>query len=897
MSCKQSVINITEIQINGLTGHIVTDDPFPTFTVMVEGGEGCCIEDIRAEVFKADGLQIWDNGKRKFAIPHIYYQGPELEPKTVYSLTITLYDKNGSTVHDTTNFETGLMKEGWKAGWIEPIQESAIHEKGIAFDEIFIPHSDYFGGHVRLHPCREIQKKFEYSSLPERARIYASAHGVYELLVNGVKAGKNILPPEISSYKQRLYYQTYDVTGLIKKGENNISVTLADGWWIGRIGLSGDSCQFGERLGFIMQLEIKSKDGDKQIICSDESFECRRSYIDYADLFIGERHNYTAQREKWKKCERAEYNMENLVAQPIAPIVSINSLQPKEYMITPKGELVVDFGQVIAGVVQITVRSKKNEEVTLDFSETLDKEGNFFRNIIGRNKDQRDIFVCGEGETTFKAKFTYHGFRYIRIIGIEKKQIVKLEAVAMGTDIKERGYFECSDERLNRLQKNIVWSARSNMFSVPTDCPQREKMGWTGDIQVFVKTACFNFDMYNFLSAWLDNMRTEQLPSGEVPNIVPSYPVQDKMQRSGGDDNTSAAWGDACVLVPYYLYQYYGNKRVLKENFNMMEHWLGYIKNQSSVYIKDPAEEKSDHYKYLWRSGHHFGDWLIPSFRNKPNGVEEGRLATYEVVASCFYALTVRIFILVLDALIENSEKSSALHSKKAYYKDLLAKIIKAVKTEYISKNGRIKGDLQGLYVLALYAGIADGELKSKLVKRLVELIEQNDNRLDTGFVSTQYLLDVLYDNGYKETAYKLLFQTKAPSWLYQVEKGATTIWENWEAIKPDGTVTNSSFNHYAYGCVGDWIYRHIGGVNIGGPGYSKIVFAPDINCGLEYSNCYVQTAYGKAECNWSWQDDICNIEIQVPINTKAEFIINGYKKSLESGRHRFTFSRKTTYR
>ncbi len=455
---------------------------------------------------------------------------------------------------------------------------------------------------------------------------------------------------------KRLYYQTYDVTALLRAGENEVITTLADGWWIGRIGLSGDSCQYGDRLGFLMQLEWTETGGEARTLCSDASFQSRRSYIDYADLFIGERHDYSASPEPWGPVTVADYATANLVAQPTAPVVEWERLDALKVFESPAGELIADFGVCLAGVVEITVRAPQGTEVVLDFSEVLDEAGNFYRNIMGRNKDQRDVFVCGGGETIFRPRFTYHGFRYVRIAGVKREQVVSVRACALGTELASTGHFSCSDERLNVLQRNIRQSERSNMFSVPTDCPQREKMGWTGDIMVFAKTGCFNYDLHNFLAGWLGNVRAEQCEDGEVPNVVPTYPAQDRMERAMKGYNTSAAWGDACVLVPHDLYRCYGDRRVLRDNLAMMERWLDFIAKAAAQEPEGfeqltPAQQARN--QYLWNKGQHFGDWLTPSFAGSHEGVMAGMAATREVVASCQYAITVRAFVAVLDCSAE----------------------------------------------------------------------------------------------------------------------------------------------------------------------------------------------------------------------------------------------------
>jgi alpha-L-rhamnosidase len=878
-----------ELRVNGLPGHVVTDDSQPTLCLRLRNTER--IDKVRLALTDASGAPLWDTGERAFASPHFAYQGAALSPKTVYTVTATGYRQGEVAGECSATFETGFMGTKWDAEWIEPEQEVAIREKEVDFHELFAPHPDHFGGQGRLRPCRELRRTFTCDAQARQAHLYATAHGVYEVHINGCKVGDGLLAPETTTYPARLYYQTHDVAGLLRQGENELVATLADGWWIGRIGLSGDSCQYGERLGFLMQLEWTEDGGEARQLCSDASFQSRRSYIDYADLFIGERHDYAASERPWGRVTTADFGMANLVAQPIPPVVEWERIEAETLFETPSGELVADFGKCLAGVAEVEVRAPERTEVVLDFSEVLDEAGNFFRNIMGRNKDQRDAFVCAEGETVFRPRFTYHGFRYVRIEGVSREQVLSITACALGTKLEEAGHFACSDERLDALQSNIRQSERSNMFSVPTDCPQREKMGWTGDILAFAKTGCFNYDLYSFLAGWLDNVRAEQREDGEVPNVVPAYPAQDRMERAMKGYNTSAAWGDACVLVPHDLYQVYGDRRILWDNLAMMEGWLGFIAREAA---REPrgfdqtTPEQRARNPYLWNKGQHFGDWLTPSFAGDHERIMAGTAATSAIVASCYYAITMRTLLAVLDALLEDGPDQE-LSRKQEHFQALYPKIKQAVREEYVSEEGVVRGDLMGLYVMVLHAQIVDGDLRDKVAGRLVRLVEQNGHRLDTGFVSTPHLLDVLCDAGHKDVAYKLLFQTESPSWLYMVEKGATSIWENWEAVTPDGKVTTSSFNHYALGAVGDWIYRNIGGIQLGGPGYRRITFSPDLRCGLSYADCGVETPYGEASCAWRREGEGFSVELTVPMQATAELLVDGERRELAGGTHRIS--------
>jgi len=382
------------------------------------------------------------------------------------------------------------------------------------------------------------------------------------------------------------------------------------------------------------------------------------------------------------------------------------------------------------------------------------------------------------------------------------------------------------------------------------------------------------------------NLRAEQKENGEIPVVVPNFPYQEKLQIAMSGSNSSSAWSDACVLVPFYHYQCFGDKSILSDNFNTMEKWMKYVatvSKQEPEGYEDFDDAKKQRNQYLWNKGYHFGDWLIPSLRSLPDGIMLGTRVTGTVVGSCFYAITVSNFIEVCKVLKEDEK------AKK--YEELLVNIKSAIVQEYVAEDGTVNGsDLQGLYVVILESEATSGELKSKVLNKLVELIKANGYCLDTGFASVSFLLDVLYNNGYKDVAYKLLFQTKAPSWLYMVENGATTMWENWVAVTPEGEITDSSYNHYAFGCVGDWIYRNIGGIKIGEAGYKKVIFKPDFECGLEYSKCHVDSPYGRVTCNWEKTQDGYKVDIELPVDTTAELHIGDKIQVCGSGKYSFSF-------
>lgn len=887
-------LKITKFDIDGRKVYLGIDNPAPVFHFAVDANEpGKQISAYRIKV-KTDGRRVWDSGKCAYVgVNYITCGGEALAPKTAYEAALELWDEKDEKLEAVGQvFETGFLGEGWEAGWIEPEQEDAQEEKQLQFMQLLVPNPEFWGGEARLRPVKQLRKSINIEKRVKKARIYASAHGVYNLYLNGRKISLRRLAPENSAYGKLLYYQTYDVTKELQQGENVIGALLADGWWIGRLGMSGDSCNYGKRLGFLMEMEITYTDGSREVICSDESFRSADSYICYSDLYIGEKQDLLNRDDAWMRagfddsswdaCSPADYPMDSLRAQPLDPVCVTEILDMVCIFETPKGELVMDFGQVIAGVLHITFQAKAGQVVAFEHGEVLDRDGNYINNILGRNKDQKDVVVCAAGEQIFEPQFTYHGFRYVRVTGLKKSQIISAKAYVMGSPVEQAGSFHCSDEKLNRLQHNICWSTKANMFSVPTDCPQREKLGWTGDIQVFAKTGCFNYDLRSFLSAWLANMRAEQQENGEIPVVVPNPPKQEQTQRiMSGGFNSSAAWGDACVLVPWYLYECYGDRRVLEENLPMMERWLAYIKESCALKPEgyaDFSQEQKERNPYLWTKQYHFGDWLIPSLRALPDGVARGTQETAAVVGSAFYAITVSCYCKVLAAL--------GMEEKAAEYGALLERIRSAVREEYVAADGTVGGSsLQGLYVVVLKAGIVEGELRKRVAARLAELIHENGDCLDTGFVSVPYLLDVLSDNGYQALAYQLLFQTQAPSWLYMVDNGATTIWENWLAVTADGTPTESSYNHYAFGCVGDWIYRHIGGIRRLEAGYRRILFAPDVDCGLKESSCTLQTPYGAAALSWRLEEGgTVLLAGRVPVGTTARLVVGEQTRELVGG-------------
>ena len=877
---------VLKVDVNNMLRPIGIDDPNPVFHIWVDAeGKNRTITGCEI-LLGCKNNTVWDSGYVE-GQTYVKYDGVPLSAKTTYQIYAKVWDEDGqeSDWSDVYEFETGFMGETWEADWIEPVQQPAIKEEELGFESLGTPKDSFFTGAERLREAKQLRKEFEVKN-PFRARLYASAHGVYDIKINGKRISDARLAPETTNYNKFLWYQTYDVMPYIKEGKNTIEIQLADGWWIGRLGLMGQSCNYGDKLGFIMQLELVNPDLSIDKIYTDDSFECRSSKIRYSDLYIGEKYDKTLEDDEWQNCTKADYPKDNLIGQACDQIKVIDEIPVKNIIHTPAGELVLDFGQVLAGVVRMEVGAEEGTVVTMEHGEVLSKEGNFMNNILGNCKDQKDVLVCKEGQQIFEPLFTYHGFRYVKVSGIDEAQIISATALVIGTPIQKIGTFVTDNEDINKLQHCIEWSTISNMVSVPTDCPQREKLGWTGDINIFAPTGCFLYGMGNFLGAWLKQVRADQYDNGAVPVVIPNHPSQEKLQMGMSGSNVSAMWSDACIFVPYTLYEMYGNKEVLEINYPMMKKWMDFIASECA---KEPEgyenfdEAQKGRNPYLWNKGFHFGDWLIPSLRDLPDGVFQGAVKTANIISSCAYANNIKTMIKITDVL--------GKHQDGLAYYGLFNKVRQAIADEYVKPDGTVgDGTLQGQYVAILHSEIITADLKEKAVKKLVELIEKADYCLDTGFSTVSYLLDVLYMNGYKDVAYKVLFNKKAPSWLYMVENGATTIWENWKAIKEDGTPTDSSYNHYAFGCVGEWMYRHMGGLYPRAAGYRKVMINPDYDCGLSKCKTEYDSPYGKIVVDWRKENGTVNLTVCLPIVVTAEVVVGGKTVDIGSGYHSWKF-------
>lgn len=811
----------------------------------------------------------------------ILYEGPPLKTGTDYQWQVYSYDNHRQeAISKKAFFSTGILKpDFWKASWVE----SGLEKKPLTETT---DSGAIFAGMVTSDPCPEekldppvyFRKEFTLHQPVKKAVLYATALGNYVLQLDGTQIS-GLLAPEYTAYKKHLEYQTYDVTAHFRHpGVHAIGAILSDGWYSGKIGLMGIGHQYGKDNALLFQMEITYEDGAKDLVCSDETMRWSTGGYLYADLFVGEYLDCAKIPEDfskagfddslWNFVKKKDYGYEMLFAQSVDPVWIVKEITPT-LLCTPKGELVLDAGENICGYAKFAMDTPAGIEIGLEHSEVLDQEGNFLQNIMGQNKNQKDRIKTAGPYTVYEPKFTFHGFRYVKVTGLTALRPEDFTICVLTSRMDTTGSFCCSDERLNRLQENIFRSQQGNMLCVPTDCPQRERAGWTGDMEVYAPTAAFNMDVQSFLGRWLRDMRAEQLLDGQIPHVIPDIGSNRYVNGTGTDSHVSSAgWADACVLVPYALYQAYGDIQALQKNYPMMKRWMDYV------------EEHAGEDLCAWGKLFHFGDWLIPSIMAATHNPMLTAIQTKEEVALAYLAHTANCMA-EIAAVLEQADDANHYLALSQHAKEVFSQT-------YVSKDGIMRQQLQGLYVLALSCHMLNQRQAKGALQQLRALIQAAGNCLDTGFLSVPFLLDTLCEQNAADVAYRLLFQDEKPGWLYALKWGATTVWENWAAILPDGTRTNSSYNHFAFGCVGDFLYRKIGGLQAEEPGYRKIRINPDYGCGLNWADTIFDSVHGKIQVHWEKHDGEITLEVTLPPNTSG--IVHLGKKQMEIGNGKYQF-------
>lgn len=851
------------------------------------------------QILVEDGQQpIWNSGRLcSEETLGILYQGPKLGSNRSYKWTVEVSDNTGASAKESSFFRTAIPSEELKAKWIEPelppIEEEPIDnivDSLLQLKKVKEPEE-------KLTPSTFFRKEFELKREIRSAFLYMSAHGVYHAEINGTKVDDRVLAPEFTSYHNRTLYQVYDVTDLVRNGNNAVGVIVADGWWGGRINVTGTSCTYGNMHGLFLQLEVEYRDGGAESVYSDEAFRCAQGPYVFSDIFIGEKYDANLEMEGWsspgfdtagwKAVHEADYDTAVLKPQMFPPVRCVKTIPVKKIFMTPKGEIILDFGQNMAGTVTMRVEAPKGTEISMQHMEELDKDGNFFINIHGSNKQQKDIYICkGGGEETYTPRFTFHGFRYVKLTGYPGTPGKEnFRANVLASDNRNTGTFVCSNEKLNRLQSNIYWSQISNFISIPTDCPQRERSGYTGDMEVYAETSFFNQNNQAFLRSWLSTVMEEQCDTGAVQSYAPTNP-------KATADQGVAGWGDAMTIVPYEMYRNYGDIGILEECYDAMKRWVEHerlrarTKNSITVKLK-PAYLFDAEYRranrYLWNDGFHFGDWLIPSkTMSGPLGMLSSVLFGREAFVSGYYANSVRIMGEIAKILGREEDAQ--------FYEGELENIRKAFRYVYLNKKGRPKTNYQGIHAMILAFDLVSEDQKPTIVENLVRLIHENDGRIDTGFLSVNLIMDALWNNGKKKEAYGLLYQEKCPSWLYEVNQGATTMWEKWNTIRPDGTRQQVSYNHYAFGCVGRFMYQHILGIQNIGIAYDRIRICPEPDETLTFAKGSYKSVRGMIEVEWKKENEKFWMQVQIPCGTEAVIVLpNGDTFSRGSGKYDFS--------
>ena len=839
VSCRAFALDVNSLKVNHMTAPAGITDPEPTFSWITESdshnaGQIAC----RIQVF--DGRKkVWNSGRiagsNSVAVP---YAGKQLKSGTVYEWRVRVWDNEGnkSAWSSRARFVTGLFNASeWQASWIEaPLTDAS--------------------------PL--MRKEFSVSKKVKRALAFVTAHGLYEASLNGSKIGDAYLAPGYTSYDRHLQYQTYDVTDMIAEGENAFGLELARGWYLSNMGFVDPSVYKpnfeGTNIAALAQILITYQDGSKDVVVTDGSWKYSTGGILESTIYNGETFDAAKVQQgwntpgfddsQWQNVQEVEYGYDNLAPQDCEQVRTEQYVSPKELIETPAGELVIDFGQNLVGTEVLNFTGKPGQTIKISHAEYLDENGNFYT-VNLRSAKALSTYICDGTPQEFSAKFTFYGFRYIKVEGMERDEInlADFKAAVRFSSLEPAGSFRCSDERVNRLQSNIQWSQRGNFVDIPSDCPQRdERLGWTGDAEVFARTATFNRQTYAFYSKWLKDLAAEQFPGGEVTDIVPFV----KNLVGAGH----VGWADAATIIPWTLYMAYGDTKVLETQYSSMKKWVDCVIAQSGE-------------SCLWNTGWHYGDWLSYVEAGEKDGFQ---IATPNPISQqCHFANSADIMARTAEVLGNSADAE--------YYAGICTKAKEAFCREYLNEDGSLTANTQTAYILALVYDMLPENVRAAAAARLAENVEYYGH-LTTGFLGTPHINRVLTENGYNHLAYRLLFNDTCPSWLYPVTMDATTIWERWNSMLPDHTIPDNgmnSFNHYSYGAIGDWLYRYVAGISELEPGFKTIRIKPYPGEGLTFAEAEETTPYGKAASAWRIEDDgRFVLEITVPFNTRAEVCV-----------------------
>jgi alpha-L-rhamnosidase len=795
---------------------------------------------------KEGGDDVWDSGRvaSERQVDLTLPAGVRLLPATRYYWQVKIWDGDGTASNwsSASWFETGLLSAAdWSgAKWIAfPVAAT----NGVA-------------------PCPLLRGVVELSKKVKRARVYASAHGLYQLSINGQRVGDQYLAPGWTDFPKRIQHQTYDVTGLVQRGPNAIGAALGDGWYRGKVGLNWRSV-YGDTLALVAKLHVTYADGSTEGFVTDGSWRAAGGPFVQADLQDGE--SYDAWREQpgwdradfdaasWSPVVIASDDLAKLIPQPDEPVRVTELLTARTRAEPAPGEFVYDLGQNMVGVARFKFTGKKDQTVRIRYAEELNRLGERKGQLYTENfrtAKVTDTYTFARNETvTYQPTFTQHGFRYIEITGLDTPPATNdVQGVVLGSDLPNIGDLKLSHPMLDQLVRNIRWGQRGNFVSIPTDTPARdERLGWTGDINVFAPTAARYQDTRAFLSKWMDDMRDAQKANGNIPAIVP--------QPRREFDETGVGWSDAFITVPYAVWRATGDPRIVRRNWGAMQRFYRFV-HASATKDGNLVEEG--------RSSWFSGDWL---------SLESGnyRLEEHKVIATAFFAENTRMMAEMAAALGETNLASQ--------WTALVPQIRAAFVAKYRKADGSIFTGSQTAHALTLGMDmIADATQREQTAAKFIQKLAADNNHLKTGFLGTPWLLPALSKIGRDDLAMQLLLNEDYPSWGFEISMGATTVWERWNSIRANGEfgpVDMNSFNHYAYGAVGDWMFQNLGGLQILEPGYKKSRIAPLIGYGgLSHARCSLRTSYGLLTTEWKLANEELTLAITVPANTSAEVVI-----------------------
>lgn len=805
------------------------------------------------------GEIVWQSGKViSDSSIYISYEGKELSPRTEYSADIEVMDNKGDEHKASTHFETGLLNQDiYPARWI--CDDVSTSETLPVFSKTVCVTGEIY-----------------------KARFYGTACGVYELAIDGMKAGDEYLAPGWTSYHNMIQYQTIDVTDMLNSGNHEISLTVAPGWYCGYLNGDGKKGFYGDKTTVKGLIIITFADGKEEVIATDESWHVKSGVIRSSELYHGEVQDYTQNSSSVHKASLLSdtHAIGKIVSQQSEPVRIIKRLKAKRLIITPKKEVVIDFGQNLAGFVEVIlppVAAKANKKhLIIRHAEVLDRDGNFYTtNLRTARSTDEYIYKNDMADKKVSPHFTYHGFRYIEILGLdetdlgdEAELISRFTSCAICTDMAQTGTFSCDNKRVNRLWENVLWGQRSNFVDLPTDCPQRdERLGWTGDAAIFCETGTFNYFTKLFFEKWIGDVRAETDDSYGVPHIVPSI-----VGKAVG----TAVWSDCATIVPWQMYMSFGDKEQLRRDYPLMKQWVEYIYRQCNG-------------STLWLNGFQRGDWLALDAPKSLKGLMSGG-TDKNLVANVFYAWSTSM---VRDAAGVLGYNEDAKKYEKRYEEIKLE-----INAEYVTKRGRLVSETQTACALLLYFDLLEEGAKPVVRKILKENLIKHKNHLTTGFVGTAFLLHALSENGMHDIAEEVFYQDDYPGWFYALSKDATTIWERWDSIKEDGTFDESgmnSFNHYSYGTVASWLYKQVIGIRLIEPGYKKFYLAPTLTQGMTEAEGNLRTVYGDIYLKWICRDRMISVEVRVPENTSAILILPEREGEVELGSGTYSYSYETS--